>query len=99
MPKLNRWSAPLAASLVVLSLAIATSAIAKSLKVITTNETNQKWNAKECVKTTCKSFVLNHAQVSKLIPEPSSGTAYVVAYFTDVSTVSAPISCSKGYTI
>jgi hypothetical protein len=100
MRRIAKWSTPLLAGFFLVSLGLATTAMAKSLRAITTNETNKRWNVKECVNSKeCKSFTLGKAAVSKLIPEPSSGTAAFTAFFMEISTPSVQIGCEKDYNV
>ena len=83
----------------ILSLGIATSAMARTLTTYTQNKTSQSWKSLECVGSSCKSFLLTQAPIIKEIPEISSGTATLSAFFVDVSTTTAPVSCHASYNV
>jgi hypothetical protein len=99
MKPIKNGSAVLVAGLIIFGLGIATCAIAKSLDVITVNQTTRNWNAKECVNNRCKSFTLNTTPVSKLFTEYGSSTATLKAQFTEVSTPTVPVTCGKSFNV
>lgn len=99
MNQFKKWRTAVSAIFLVLGLGVITHAVASSLHVTTANNTSKTWNAKECVDSSCKSFVLASTPVTKLIPQPSSGTATLSGFFTDVSSGTIPVSCSRNYTV
>ncbi|HVO33561.1 MAG TPA: hypothetical protein VMU17_06570 [Elusimicrobiota bacterium] len=87
-------------ALTVFSLALATDATAKSLEVLTFNWTGKTAKSEECVNRDCAKFLLSQTPVEKLIPEPSSGTARLQAFFVEGSTgTSQPAACQMNYDV
>jgi hypothetical protein len=99
MMQSNRRSISIRVSLMLLSLGIATGAVARSLPIETKNSTPLKWNAQECVGTTCVKFPLDTDPVFKRIPQPASNTVYLGAFFVNVDTAIPPVACSEVYTV
>jgi hypothetical protein len=96
--KIRNKSAVILVALVLAFGTLVGNAIAKSLNVETLNKTNNSWNATECI-SGCVAFTLHAAPVFKQIPEPSSGTATLAAYFVDVSTNAPPVMCHQSYNV
>jgi hypothetical protein len=79
---------------------MATLAMAKSLKVITINHSNQDFAATEQIsKGGTKHFTLtSYSNVDKIIVEPSSGTVKLSAYFVGIPSVPV-LNCSSIYDV
>ena len=96
--KMRNKSPLLLLPLILGSLALAGNVIATSLNVETINHTTKTFSARECI-SGCANFTLGASPVFELIPQPSSGTATLSAFFVDTSSSSLPVSCSKNYNV
>ncbi len=87
------------AALVVVSFVVSSNAAVKSLNVTTNNHTYRKYSAAEGTSGPFVNFTLPPmGSVTNAIPEPSSGTTTLSAYFTPVSS-GTQFNCQAAYNV